>query len=129
MNKASLSDNLKKNTGTSLMVQWLRSHLPMQGTQLRSLVWEGLTCREATKPVRHNHWACALEPARHSYWSPRATTTEACVPQQLSPPAATTEAHVTRARAPQWRVAPAHHNWRKPTPIKEDPKQPKINKI
>ena len=30
----------KKNTfGTSLMAQWLRIHLPMQGTQVRSLVW------------------------------------------------------------------------------------------
>ena len=25
-----------------------------------------------SKPVRHNYWACALEPASHNYWSPRA---------------------------------------------------------
>ena len=30
--------------GTSLGVQWLRIHLPMQGIQVRSLVWEDSTC-------------------------------------------------------------------------------------
>ena len=39
---------------TSLVVQWLRIHLPMQGTRVRSLVWEDLTCHGATKPMRHN---------------------------------------------------------------------------
>ena len=39
----------------SLVVQWLRTRLPMQGTQVRSLVWEDPTCRGATKPVRHNY--------------------------------------------------------------------------
>ena len=33
---------------------------------------EDLTCRGAAKPVRHNYWACVLEPASHNYWSPRA---------------------------------------------------------
>ena len=27
---------------------------------------------EQWKPVRHNYWACALEPASHNYWSLRA---------------------------------------------------------
>ena len=49
----------------------------MQGTWVQALVWEDPTCHGATKPVRHNYWACALEPACHNYWSPRATTTEA----------------------------------------------------
>ena len=39
----------------SLVVQWLRIHLPMQGTQVRSLVQEDLTCHGATKPMRHNY--------------------------------------------------------------------------
>ena len=42
----------------------------MQETQVQSLVWEDLTCCGATKPVRHNYWACALEPASHNYWAP-----------------------------------------------------------
>ena len=41
--------------GNSLVVQWLRIHLPMQGTQVRSLVQEDPTCRGATKPVHHNY--------------------------------------------------------------------------
>ncbi|KAJ8776418.1 hypothetical protein J1605_015533 [Eschrichtius robustus] len=41
-------------TQTSLVVQWLRIRLPMQGTRVRSLVREDPTCRGATKPVCHN---------------------------------------------------------------------------
>ena len=39
----------------SLVVQWLRICLPMQGTRVRALVQEDSTCRGATKPVRHNY--------------------------------------------------------------------------
>ena len=39
----------------SLVAQWLRIRLPMQGTQVRALVWEDPTCHGATKPVRHNY--------------------------------------------------------------------------
>ena len=39
----------------SLVVQWLRIHLPMQGTQVRALVQEDPTCHGATKPVHHNY--------------------------------------------------------------------------
>ena len=41
--------------GTSLVAQWLRIHLPMQGTRVRALVREDPTCRGATKPVLHNY--------------------------------------------------------------------------
>ena len=40
---------------TSLVAQWLRIRLPMQGTRVRSLVREDPTCCGATKPVRHNY--------------------------------------------------------------------------
>ena len=63
--------------GTALVAQWLRIHLPMQGTWARSLVWEDPTCHGATKPMCHNYWACALEPTSHNYW--------ARVPQLLKP--------------------------------------------
>ena len=56
----------------SLVAQWLRICLPMQGTRVRALVREDPTCRGATRPVSHNYWACTLEPTSHSYWSPRA---------------------------------------------------------
>ena len=43
----------------SLVAQWLRICLPMQGTRVWALVWEDPTCRGAARPVRHNYWACA----------------------------------------------------------------------
>ena len=45
----------ESNSWTSLVVQWLRILLPMQGTQVRALVEEDPTCRGATKPMRHNY--------------------------------------------------------------------------
>ena len=51
----------------SLVAQWLRIHLPRQGTRVRALVWEDPTCRGATKPVCHSYWAHMpqlLKPAR-----------------------------------------------------------------
>ena len=45
----------KEAKRASLVVQWLRIHLPMQGTRVRSLVWEDPTCRGATKPVSHSY--------------------------------------------------------------------------
>ena len=39
----------------SLVVQWLRVCLLMQGTRVRALVWEDPTCRGATGPVSHNY--------------------------------------------------------------------------
>ena len=47
--------NKKHNVGASLVVQWLRICLPMQGTRVRALVWEDPTCRGATRPVSHNY--------------------------------------------------------------------------
>ena len=41
--------------GASLVAQWLRICLPMQGTQVQALVQEDPTCLGATKPVRHNY--------------------------------------------------------------------------
>ena len=36
-------------TETSLLVQWLKIRLPMQGTWVWSLVWEDPTCHRATR--------------------------------------------------------------------------------
>ncbi|XP_049559490.1 modulator of macroautophagy TMEM150B isoform X2 [Orcinus orca] len=74
----------------SLVAQWLRICLPMQGTQVQALVQEDPTCSGATKPMRHNPRlrSRAREPKLLSL---RATTTEArvpraCAPQQEKPP-------------------------------------------
>ena len=94
-------------TGASLVAQWFRVCLPMQGTWVRALVWEDPTCHGATKPVSHNYWACA---------------SGACAPKRERP-------RQWEAHTPQWRVAPICRNWRKPSHRNEDPTQPKINKF
>ena len=62
--------NKNQPIGASLVAQWLRICLPMQGTRVRALVWEDPTCRGATTPVSHNYWAYA---------------SGACAPQQERP--------------------------------------------
>ena len=42
-------------TGTPLVVQWLRVHLPMQETWVQSLVWEDPSCCGAAEPVSSNY--------------------------------------------------------------------------
>ena len=75
----------RDHLGASLVAQWLRICLPMQGTRVRSLVREDPTCRRATKPVLRSRGR---------------------KPQLLSLRATTTEAHVPRARAPQQEKPP-----------------------
>ena len=82
------SADFKTELRASLVAQWLRICLPMQGTRVRALVWEDPTCRGATGPVSHNYWAWA---------------SGACAPQQKRP-------RWWGARAPRWRVAPARRN-------------------
>ena len=53
----------------SLVVQWLRICLALQGIPVPSLVWDDPTCHRATKPMHHNYWACALEPRSRNYWA------------------------------------------------------------
>ena len=73
----------------SQVVQWVRIHLPMQGTRVCSLVKEDSTCLGATKSVCHNYRACALEPVSHNCNLRAATsdvcTPRACVPQEKTP--------------------------------------------
>ena len=44
-----------------MVVEWTATHLPLQGTWVRSLVWEGFTRCRATKRERHT-----TEPELHS---------------------------------------------------------------
>ena len=57
----------KERMRASLVAQWLRICLPMQGTQVPALVREDPTCRRATKPMHHNYRACTPEPESHNY--------------------------------------------------------------
>ena len=43
----------KKRRRASLVAQWLRVCLPMQGTRVRALVQEDPACRRAAGPVSH----------------------------------------------------------------------------
>ena len=47
--------NKTKLNWASLVAQWLRIHLPMQGTWVRALVQGDPMCHEAAKPVCHNY--------------------------------------------------------------------------
>ena len=86
-----LKGSLKMTNRASLVAQWLRICLPMQGTRVQGLVREDPTCRGATGPVSHSYWACAsLEPVlrnkrgrdseraahRDEEWPPLAATRE-----------------------------------------------------
>ena len=42
-------------SGAFLVAQWLRIHLPVQETQVQSLLQEDPTCLRATKPLCHNY--------------------------------------------------------------------------
>ena len=55
MQKAFNKDLQELKNRASLVSQWLRICLPMQGTRVRALVWEDPTCRGATGPMSHNY--------------------------------------------------------------------------
>ena len=92
-----------------LVAQWLRIHVPVQGTRVWALVREDPTCLGATKPVRHSYWDCALEPASHNYW---AHIPQLLKPAHLEPVLCTQQEKPLQweACATQQRVAPAHRN-------------------
>ena len=69
----------------------------MQGTQVPSLLREDPTCHKATKPVHYIYWG------KSAYLKPMTAAREAC--------------------PPQWRAAPAQHNYRKPVQSNKDPTQ------
>ena len=73
------------------MVQGLKAHLPVQGTQAQSLVWEDPTCHRAATPV------CCNDPSPHA---PEAVLLR--------------EAAKREARTPLLEGGPTHRNRRKP---------------
>ena len=71
VNPIGTTKGIQNVTRTSLVVQWIRIHLPMQGTWVWSLLWGGSTCG-ATKTVCHNYWTWTytLNPVSPSYRAP-----------------------------------------------------------
>ena len=90
-----LTNNVKskRDIGASLVLQWFRIHLPMQGTWIRSLIQEDPTCCGATKPWCHN------------YRSLRALEAMLCNEKSR---------HNEKPVHGNWRVAPTRCNQRKP---------------
>ena len=69
--KGDFKDKSKRKFGTSLVVQWLRIHIAIQGMQIKSPGWGN----------KIPHTTAQLNPMYHSYW--------ACAPQILRQCAAT----------------------------------------
>ena len=88
--KKSLVDSASRvKSRTSLVVQWLKVHLSMQATRVRSLVREDSTSHGAAKPMHHNYRAHSLEPTLCK------------------------RRHHNEKPAPQVRAVPILCNWRK----------------
>ena len=107
---------------TSLVAQWLRVHLPMQGTRVQALVWEDPTCCRATKPVHHNHWATTTELLCRNYW---AHVLQLLNPFPQSSCSPTREAIAMRSPLTTRKSSPCWPQLgRKPMHSNEDPMQP-----
>ena len=70
-----LTTKTMTSKGSHRTSQWMKVHVPVQGTWVQSLVWEDPTCLGATKRVHHNYWACTLS-----------SNYGACVLHPLMPP-------------------------------------------
>ena len=57
-----VAESKTEESRTSLVVQWIGIHQPLQGTRVRSLVWEDPTCLGATQPVHPEDSTCTLAP-------------------------------------------------------------------
>ena len=77
---------LKSNNRTSLVIQWLRIHLAMQGTAGRYLVPEDHTCRGAAKSVHQQLLSRCPRICEPRLLSPCATTAAACEPEAYTVP-------------------------------------------
>ena len=78
----------------------VKNCLPMQGTRVRSLVWEDPTCCGATKPMSHNYWAHAPQLLKLTH--PRAHALQLLKPSHLEP--------VLRNKRSHCNEKAAHHN-------------------
>ena len=99
-NKISSLQLKKKKTQTSLVVQWLRIHLPTQSTWV--------------------HPCSRKIPHAMGQLSPWATTPEPTLRHKTSH-------HYEKSKHCKQRVVPSHRHWRKPECNSKDPEQPKIN--
>ena len=66
---AKILNKILANQGASLVAQVIRVHLPVQGTQVPSLVREDPSRHGAAKLTRHNLQASIPEPTNHNRWA------------------------------------------------------------
>ena len=83
--------------GTSLVVQWLRIRLPMQGTRVWALVWEDPTCCSATREA-----TAMRSPHTTTRNSPRLLQLENAHTQQRRPNAGKTKLKKKKAGLKKW---------------------------
>ena len=104
---------------TFLVVQKLRIHLPIQGTQIQSLLQEDPTCHNAAKPVYHSYCASAPEPVSCNYWGPCAPRAHTL--QQEKPPQWEACALQLKSSAPP--TPATKERWCKAVKTQHSPKQ------
>ena len=118
---------LKRKTWTSLVIQWMRIHLPTQGSQVWPLVQEDSTWHRATKFVCHNYWACALGPRNCNCWAHRTHLRKAACPRALC--SATREDTMMRSLSTTTREKPPLPQLEKACAQQEGPRATKIKKL
>ena len=97
----------------------------MQGTGLRYLVWEDLTCCGATKPVHHNYWACVPQVPKPA--CPRARAPQLLSPRTLGPVCSNCWARMLQLLKPVC-LEPVLHNKRSHCSEKSNPHSPQLEK-
>ena len=113
-------------TRASLVAQWWRLCLPMQETQVWSLIWEDPTCHGASKAMHHNYLPCALQPGSHNYW---AHTRQLLKLATLEPILSNKRNHCSEKPTHcNWRVPHACLNWNKAHEATKTQHSQKINK-
>ena len=112
--------------GTSLVAQWVRLRLPMQG--------HGFDPWPRKRPHAVEQTSLCTTTTEPALWSPQATSTGACEPRLLKP---TRLEPVLRNKRSHHKEKPVHRNEEQlplattresPHASHEDPTQPKINK-
>jgi len=101
-----------------LMVQWLRIHLAMQRTPVRSLAQEDPTRHRAVGPIFPNDWAHTPQPPGPTHHNTKAHTPQPPKPTHTTTPKPThhnTKAHTHNTKAPTPQPPkPTHHSHQSP---------------
>ena len=119
----------RERSWTSLMAQWMRICLPMQGTRVQSSQEDLTHCEEqrrsgatAAEPTLYSPRATATEPLCYSYWSPHAVSLCLCPAREATAMRSPNTATKNRPHLPQLEKSLIKKK------SSEDPAQPKKKK-